>query len=312
MTIPIGPLLNFEDGLNPRIGSAFVASSSSTSPIDFMPLSSYLDICAYRRLECICNSSSSVQNGFVMHIMRTNRYTSWRSSSVGSTMKTSGDMRHFQIRILHEQAQHLPGSIISKYFSKLELVTGTGVTDSIPTCIVKVEHDGIDLMSIKDEIIDGLIIDKVLQEGDGFAYLKARTPGPIQQIIANEDEAWIMPPTYLSREDGFFMTIHGTADGLKRLKDKLELLVPEKIQMKLSSPTFGNWVSIPELHQKRSLVIKTGIKMGYYASPRRCNQTEIANSFGVSQATVAEHLREAENIIINSWAEQLPSSKSSD
>ena len=32
----MGPLLNFEDGLNPRIGSAFSARFSSISPIDFM------------------------------------------------------------------------------------------------------------------------------------------------------------------------------------------------------------------------------------------------------------------------------------
>ena len=37
MRIPIGPLLNFEDGLNPSTGSAFFARSSSISPIDFMP-----------------------------------------------------------------------------------------------------------------------------------------------------------------------------------------------------------------------------------------------------------------------------------
>ncbi len=40
------------------------------------------------------------------------------------SMKASGDMRYFQIRVLHEQAQHLPGSIITKYFNKLELITG--------------------------------------------------------------------------------------------------------------------------------------------------------------------------------------------
>ena len=37
--IPIGPLLIFEDGLNPSIGSALFASSSSTSPIGFMIIS---------------------------------------------------------------------------------------------------------------------------------------------------------------------------------------------------------------------------------------------------------------------------------
>lgn len=34
--IPIGPLLILEDGLNPRIGSALLASFSSISPIGFM------------------------------------------------------------------------------------------------------------------------------------------------------------------------------------------------------------------------------------------------------------------------------------
>ena len=83
---------------------------------------------------------------------------------------------------------------------------------------------GIDINQIKDELKDSLIIDKILQEGDNFAYLKAKTPGPIQRIIGAEEDAWIMPPTSLSRENGFLMTIHGTPKGLKRIKDKLELV----------------------------------------------------------------------------------------
>lgn len=76
--------------------------------------------------------------------------------------KASGDMTYLQIRISHEQAKHLPGYIITKFFTKLEMVTGTGIEDSIPFCIVKVEHDGVDIMSIKDEFKESLIIDKIL------------------------------------------------------------------------------------------------------------------------------------------------------
>ena len=36
--MPIGPLLILDDGLNPRIGSAFSAKSYSISPIDFISL----------------------------------------------------------------------------------------------------------------------------------------------------------------------------------------------------------------------------------------------------------------------------------
>ncbi|MCP2504451.1 MAG: hypothetical protein NLN65_04065, partial [Candidatus Poseidoniaceae archaeon] len=83
-----------------------------------------------------------------------------------SETKSIREMRYFQIRILHEQAKHLPGYLITKYFNKLEMVAGTGVVDSIPTCIVRVEHNGIDVLKIKDELKQSLIIDKILLEGD--------------------------------------------------------------------------------------------------------------------------------------------------
>lgn len=226
--------------------------------------------------------------------------------------KASGDMTYFQIRISHEQAKHLPGYIITKYFNKLELVTGTGIEDSIPSCIVKVEHDGIDIMSVKDELKESLIIDKILQEGDGFTYLKVKTPGPIQRIIGAEDEAWIMPPTYLSKQDGFSMTIHGTPKGLRRIKGMLESLIPEKMDMKISNQEIGDWMTVPQLPVRRNLVIKTAVEMGYYKSPRKCNQSTIAEVLGLKQGTVAEHLQSAENTIINSWSEQTSGSESSD
>ncbi len=231
----------------------------------------------------------------------------WMCSPMGG-VKASGDMRYFQILISYENAKHLPGNVITDYFNKLELVTGTGVIDSIPNCIVKVEHDGIDIDKIKDKLKDSLIIDKILQEGDNFAYLKAKTPGPIQRMIGAEEEAWIMPPTTLSRENGFLMTIHGTPKGLKRIKDKLELLIPERMEMRISKLIIGDWMAAPKLPNKRNLAIKTAVKMGYYDAPRTCNQNDIADALGIKQGTVAEHLQNAESIIINSWAEQTSNS----
>jgi len=225
-------------------------------------------------------------------------------------MKSSGKMRFFQIRILPEQGKHLPGHLITKYFTKLEMINGLGVVNSVPCCIVKVEHEGLDIDGIANELQESLIIDKILLEGDNFAYLKVKTPGPIQRIIAAEDEAWIMPPTYLSRENGFFMTIHGTPNGLKRVKDKLEILVPKKMDMRISKMIIGDWMNAPNLPQKRTLVIQTAVEMGYYSAPRRCNQNDIAGVLGLKQGTVAEHLQNAESVIINSWSEQMALSES--
>jgi len=229
-----------------------------------------------------------------------------------SETESNSGMKYFQIRILHEQAKHLPGHLITKHFKKLELVAGTGVIDSISTSIVKVEHDGIEIMDIKEELKESLIIDKVLQEGKDFAYLKVKTPGPIQMIISAEEEAWIMPPTTICRENGFFMTIHGTADGLKRIKNKLEVLIPKQMDMRISKILIGDWMTAPNLPSKRTLVIKTAVGMGYYSVPRSCNQSEIAEVLGIKQGTVAEHLQHAESSIINSWGQQTSLSEPSD
>ena len=225
-------------------------------------------------------------------------------------IKSSGKMRYFQIRILPEQGKHLPGHLITKYFTKLEMINGTGVVDSLPSCIVKVEHEGLDLEGIAEGLQESLIIDKILLEGDNFAYLKVKTPGPIQRIIAAEDKAWIMPPTYLSRENGFFMTIHGTPIGLKRVKNKLELLVPKKMDMRISKMIIGDWMSAPNLPERRTVVIQTAVDMGYYSVPRRCNQNDIADVLGLKQGTIAEHLQHAESVIINSWSDQMVLSES--
>ena len=229
-----------------------------------------------------------------------------------SGIKSSGRMRYFQIRIMPEQGKHLPGHLITKFFTKLEMINGLGVVDSLPSCIVKVQHDGLDIEGIREELQESLIIDKILLEGDDFAYLRVKTPGPIQRIIAAEEEAWIMPPTYLSRENGFFMTIHGTPDGLKRVKDKLEVLVPKKMDMRISKLIIADWMSAPNLPQKRTKVIQTAIDMGYYSAPRKCNQNDIAGVLGLKQGTVAEHLQNAESTIINSWSEQMALSEATD
>jgi predicted DNA binding protein len=53
------------------------------------------------------------------------------------------------------------------------------------------------------------------------------------------------------------------------------------------------------------VVIRTAVEEGYYNTPRRCTQKDIAEKLGIKQGTVAEHLQYAESIIINSWAEQV-------
>jgi predicted DNA binding protein len=100
------------------------------------------------------------------------------------------------------------------------------------------------------------------------------------------------------------MTIHGTADGLKRIKNKLEVLIPKQMDMRISKILIGDWMTAPNLPARRTLVIKTAVELGYYSVPRTCNQNDIAEVLGIKQGTVAEHLQHAESSIINSWGQQ--------
>ena len=213
-------------------------------------------------------------------------------------------LRCFQIKIAPEQAKHLPGHIITDFFNKVEMIIGTGKVDSVPSCIVKVEYEGKNFPDVRDKLENSLIIDEILEENEGFAYLKIRVPGPIQMIIANDDDCWVVPPTHISK-NGMLMTVQGISGGLKRVKDKLELLIPEKMKMKISNVFVGDLIAAPKLPKKRYLVISTAIAKGYYSTPRRCTQGDIADHLGIKQGTVAEHLQNAESTIINSWSEQI-------
>jgi predicted DNA binding protein len=44
--------------------------------------------------------------------------------------------------------------------------------------------------------------------------------------------------------------------------------------------------------------------MGYYSTPRRTSQRELADRLNIRQATVAEHLQRAERDLIKHWIEQ--------
>ncbi len=207
-------------------------------------------------------------------------------------------LSYFQIKITYDQAQHLPGAIIIDYFSKAEMIFGLG-GDRV---ISKVEFDDPRSLEENGELKDSFEIENILMKGETYAYVIAKTPGPIQSIIAQQDECWVVPPTILSREGGFFMTVQGTSKGLKHARDRLMSLIPEELEMRITKTIDADWIFAPTLSEKRHVVMMTAIEMGYYNPTRKCTQKDLAEFLGLQQNTVGEHLRHAESVIINSWA----------
>ena len=204
----------------------------------------------------------------------------------------------FQIKITYEQAQHLPGAIIIDYFSKAEMIFGLG-GDRV---ISRVEFDDPKSLKGNDELKDSFEIENILLRGENFAYVVAKTLGPLQSILAKHRECWMVPPSIISRKEGFFMTVQGTPAGLKHARDSLVSLIPKALEMRISKTIDADWIFTPTLPEKRHVVMMTAVEMGYYDPTRKCTQKDLAEFLGLKQNTVGEHLRHAESAIINSWA----------
>ena len=86
--------------------------------------------------------------------------------------------------------------------------------------------------------------------------------------------------------------------------NKLIALLGDAFQISVNNNFQGQWDTAPGLPRRRKEVLETAIMMGYYNAPRKCRQRDIADSIGLKQGTVAEHLQIAESLIINAWFHQ--------
>ena len=117
------------------------------------------------------------------------------------------------------------------------------------------------------------------------------------------ENAWPISPTILDSEQ-LILTIQGSTTGLSNSRKKLIDLLGDSFQISVNNNFQGQWDTAPGLPRRRKEVLETAIEMGYYNSPRRCRQRDIADSIGLKQGTVAEHLQIAETLIINAWFHQ--------
>jgi predicted DNA binding protein len=150
---------------------------------------------------------------------------------------------------------------------------------------------------------EGLEIIERFEVNDSTAIFSAKMTGPIVQIISNFENAWAISPTILDSEH-LILTIEGSTTGLSNSRNKLIALLGDSFQISVNNNFQGQWDTAPGLPRRRKEVLEKAIMMGYYNAPRKCRQRDIADSIGLKQGTVAEHLQIAESLIINAWFHQ--------
>jgi predicted DNA binding protein len=96
------------------------------------------------------------------------------------------------------------------------------------------------------------------------------------------------------------MTIRGTREALRRIRDNFSQLMGNGFSVKLGAESLHSPEFVDMLADKQRIVLDKAIEMGYYSRPRGCTQRDIAEVMNIKQATVSEHLQSAEAKIIHS------------
>ena len=212
-------------------------------------------------------------------------------------------LRYLQLQVTKEQSKKVSGAILMVFFEKIELISTVSTEGKIPIYILRLDFiKGTNLDDFNYPEI--LKILEIISLKETYALVKAETGGDIQMLIHRNKQCWIQTPTTLTNKNGLFMTIHGTPEGLKKIRDDLAALLPSSIKIRISKDLEADWIAAPQLPTRRKEVMDLAVKMGYYDTPRKCTQRELAKQLGVKQGTIAEHLQSAERIIIQSWSDQ--------
>lgn len=203
-------------------------------------------------------------------------------------------LRLMQIHITPQKGEILPGIELIEHFNKFEFLTLVELLEDGMHCLVKADYED---SNVLDKQYRSFQLLKKIEVKQNTALIEIRTLGPIPKVFSQLSGAWWISPTYVDM-NGLWITIRGTSESLRISLDKIKALLGKTFNVKSSSKTQLNPTIISDLPSKQKNVLQKAIDLGYYSRPRKTTQKAIAESLGVKQATVSEHLQNAEARII--------------
>ena len=203
-------------------------------------------------------------------------------------------LRYMQVQISAKSNAGLPGVELIDFFHKFEILSLIELLPNGMHCIVQANYDDLSVLDLEYSSFE--LIKKIEVKGNS-ALLEIKTLGPIPKIFAQLSETWWISPTYVDA-NGLLVTMRGTSASLRKSLDNLTELVGQSYKVKSSSKTLHNPTIVSDLPNKQKEVLQKAIQLGYYSRPRKTTQKAIADALGVKQATISEHLQNAEANII--------------
>ena len=207
-----------------------------------------------------------------------------------------------KVSTLIGKENNLPGVKLLEVFDKIEFLKQFNPSGDQSFFLVKGSYKN--RKKFEDfEKNEAIEVIECFEVTDSYAIFSGKMDGPVTQIMSMFKNAWPISPTTLDSEE-FILTIQGAADGLSNSRKMLVDLLGDSFQISINNNFQGQWDTAPNLSRRRKQVLETAIEMGYYNAPRQCRQRDIADTIGLKQGTVAEHLQIAESLIINAWFHQ--------
>ena len=217
------------------------------------------------------------------------------SDENGSIVDNLG-LRYMQIDISLQAGASLPGADLVESFYNSEFIHLIEKDDNGFTCYLKFEFESPDVLTKKHASMKIL---EIKSQTKNSAFVKAYLDGPVVKMFTRNDDVWWVHPTHLSSK-GMIMTIRGTIDASRRIRDAFSQLMGNGFSVKIGTESLHSPGFVDMLAGKQRIVLDKAIEMGYYSRPRGCTQRDIAEVMNLKQATVSEHLQSAEAKIIHS------------
>ncbi len=141
--------------------------------------------------------------------------------------------------------------------------------------------------------------------------LKEHEEGYIETYLSRHD-CMLLPPLRYARGEKFcrVLSLDGNqltdfyrdlvGDFAVDVESKREVVVPSR-----QAPMVSVGQLLPTLSDRQASVLHAAHRMGYYEIPRRITTAEIADEFDIDRRTAEEHLRRAENKLVNALVQHI-------
>jgi hypothetical protein len=154
----------------------------------------------------------------------------------------------------------------------------------------------------------GRVVDKWIEAQESRIFMLRCTCGTYEQSPWNVWESYEFfdaPPAVYQDGWGYFRVVGFEESGTRGLFRDFNRLGPTELirkrELSLNMLPSSVWVNslFADLTSKQADAVLKAHRYGYYNSPRQITTESIAKSLGISRSTYEEHLRKAENQIIN-------------